>query len=315
MLILLATASVLAALLYCAAWWLAGRPSPNLVSSADSTAASQPARLWSMGNSLMLAGLLVHVLSIAISMRAPMSAVAAGSAANAVAAGASVANAGSIAAPVLRFGFAPALSAVLCLGVAILWFEGMRMRLDALRVIVLPMAAIAALLPLFFPGADHSGLARAPLFFPHLLVGTLAIGVLVMAAMHALLMMAADQMLHHRSPSKPPLFARWFDQMPPLMALERLLFQFIAIGFVLLTLTVGSGVLFSEQVFGRALRFDHKSAFSIAAWILFGILLIGRYLWGWRGRMAWRMTLAGVAFLLLGYIGSRFVLEVVLKRY
>jgi ABC-type uncharacterized transport system permease subunit len=312
MLILLATASVLAALLYCAAWWLAGRPEPNLTSSADVNAGAQAVRVWSMGNSLMFVGLLLHVFSIAISMRAPMPVVTVGSATSAMSVAAAAADS---AMPVLRFGFAPALSAVLCLGVAILWFQGLRTRLDALRVIVLPMAAIAALLPLFFPGADHSGLARAPLFFPHLLVGTLAIGVLVMAAMHALLMMAADQMLHHRSPSKPPLFARWFDQMPPLMALERLLFQFISIGFVLLTLTVGSGVLFSEQVFGRALRFDHKSAFSIAAWILFGILLIGRYLWGWRGRMAWRMTLAGVAFLLLGYIGSRFVLEVVLKRY
>lgn len=309
MLILLAMTSVLAALLYGAAWWLVRRASPidarvaittgfgSTATSPDFGPAVQSSGTWSLANTIMFLGLLAHVVTIGLSMRAPL------------------VEAAIDAAPVLRFGFAPALSAVLCLAVAILWFEGMRMQLDALRVTVLPMAAITALLPLFFPGADHSGLARAPLFFPHLLVGTLAIGVLVMAALHALLMMAAEQMLHHRSPGKPPLFARWFDQMPPLMTLERLLFKYISIGFVLLTLTVGSGVLFSEQVFGRAPRFDHKTMFSIAAWILFGILLAGRYLWGWRGRMAWRMTLAGVAFLLLGYIGSRFVLEVVLKRY
>ncbi len=297
MLILLATTSLLAALLYCGAWRLAGRVSSESAASTQSSVTFEAPRFTSSGNMLMLFGILAHVSAIAVSMRAPLAEAAAG------------------AAPTLRFGFALALSAVLCLGVAILWFEGFRMPLDAMRIIILPLASIAVMLPIFFPGADHSALARAPLFFPHLLVGTLAIGVLVMAAMHALLMMAADRMLHHRAPTKAPVFARWLDQMPPLMALERILFRFILIGFILLTLTVGSGILFSEQVFGRAPRFDHKAVFSIAAWVLFGILLVGRYLWGWRGRMAWRMTLAGVGFLLLGYVGSRFVLEVILKRY
>ena len=205
--------------------------------------------------------------------------------------------------------------AVLFLGVAILWFEGLRMRLDALRVLVLPLAAMAVLLPLFFPGADHSNLRVAPLFIPHMLVGTLSIGVLVLAALHAAVMMAAERALHRKSAASRSIFARWFDQMPPLMALERLLFRLIGVGFALLTLTVGSGVLFSEQVFGRPPNFDHKIVFSIAAWILFGVLLVGRYRWGWRGRTAWRLTLSGVVLLLLGYVGSRFVLEVILKRY
>ncbi len=301
MVILLAMSSLIAALLYCAAWRVACSASPVRSATPNSQAPFESPfeapHLASRGNLLMLLGLMAHVFSIAISMRAPLGSAVEG------------------APPVLRFGFALALSSVLCLGVAILWFEGFRMPLDALRVLILPLAAVTVLLPNFFPGADHSALLRAPLFFPHLLVGTLAIGVLVMAAMHALLMIAADRMLHHRAPAKAPLFARWFDQMPPLMALERILFRFILIGFVLLSLTVGSGIVFSEQVFGRAPRFDHKAVFSIAAWLLFGILLFGRYLWGWRGRMAWRMTLAGVVFLLLGYVGSRFVLEVILKRY
>lgn len=301
MTILLAGTSVLAALLYCVAGWLAGRTHHNATAPAGTTSGFGPPGTssaassgGSIGSWLMLLGLIAHIFTIVATARAP-------------------ADAESL--PALRFGFALALSSVLWLGVAILWFEGFRIRLDALRVLILPLAAVAVLLPMFFPGADHSSLSRAPLFLPHLFVGTLAIGVLVMAAMHALLMMAADRALHRRAPDSASLFARWFDQMPPLMALERILFRFIFTGFVLLTLTVGSGVLFSDQVFGRAPKLDHKTLFSIAAWLLFGVLLLGRLRWGWRGRTAWRMTLSGVIFLLLGYVGSRFVLEVILKRY
>jgi ABC-type uncharacterized transport system permease subunit len=215
-----------------------------------------------------------------------------------------------------RFGFAPALSAVLWLGIAILWFEGMRLPLQALRLLILPIGAVAVLLPLFFPGIDLSKLSDAPLFIPHLMVGTMALGVFFLAALYALLMLAAERSLHRQSPVplKVNIYTRWFEQLPPLMALERVLFRFIWVGFVLLSLTVASGVLFSEQVFGRAPRFDHKTVFSIAAWLLFGILLVGRYVRGWRGKMAGRLTLSGTLFLLLAYIGSRFVLEVILQR-
>ncbi len=96
--------------------------------------------------------------------------------------------------------------------------------------------------------------------------------------------------------------------------LERILFRFIAVGFALLTLTAISGILFSEEVFGRPLRLDHKTVFTLISWALFGVLLIGRRLRGWRGRTALRLTLAGFAVLLLAYVGTRFVLEVILQR-
>ena len=73
-------------------------------------------------------------------------------------------------------------------------------------------------------------------------------------------------------------------------------------------------MLFSEEVFGRPFVADHKTVFSVIAWAVFGVLLIGRRLRGWRGRTALRLTLAGFALLLLAYVGSRFVLEVVLGR-
>lgn len=96
--------------------------------------------------------------------------------------------------------------------------------------------------------------------------------------------------------------------------MESLLFRLITIAFVLLTLALASGLAFSENLFGNALPFDHKTVFSILSWLIFAVLLFGRHVWGWRGRMALRWTLAGFVVLLLAYVGSRFVIEVLLGR-
>ena len=96
--------------------------------------------------------------------------------------------------------------------------------------------------------------------------------------------------------------------------MERLLFRLIGLGFLLLTLTVISGVFFSEQLFGIPFRWEHKTIFTMLSWLLFGTLLAGRHWRGWRGKTALSFTLIGFAALLLAYVGSRFVLEVVLHR-
>ena len=98
------------------------------------------------------------------------------------------------------------------------------------------------------------------------------------------------------------------------MTLEALLFRILTLGFVLLTLTLATGFVFSEELFGKAVRFNHKTVFGIISWVIFAALLYGRYAWGWRGRKALRWTLAGFAALLLAYVGSMFVLEVILGR-
>jgi ABC-type uncharacterized transport system permease subunit len=99
-----------------------------------------------------------------------------------------------------------------------------------------------------------------------------------------------------------------------LLTMEKLLFRMITLGFVLLTLTLLSGVVFSEQLFGTVVRWDHKTIFSLLSWLLFGTLLAGRKWQGWRGKTALKFTLFGFAILLFAYIGSRFVLEVILHR-
>ena len=216
-----------------------------------------------------------------------------------------------------RLGFAAVLSATVWIGIVVLWLEGLAVRVRGLRLLILPIAALVSVLPLIFPGADVSAQAARPLFVPHLFVGMLAYGVLTLAALHALLMTATERSLHGGGggPAPDSWFGRFLESLPPLLVLERILFRFIAVGFAFLTLTAISGVLFSEEVFGRPFVADHKSVFSLIAWVVFGVLLVGRWLWGWRGRTALRLTLGGFAFLLLAYVGSRFVLEVILGRH
>lgn len=213
-----------------------------------------------------------------------------------------------------RFGFAPALSATLLLAVLIVWVEGFFVPMRGMQLIVLPLAALSAALPAAFHGAPVAAASDTPALRVHLLVAIAAYGLLTIAAMHGLLMASMDRHLHGSASASGGTFGRILREMPPLLAMERLLFRLIGAGFVLLTATVVSGVFFTEALFGRPLRFDHKTVFTIASWLVFAGLLAGRLVFGWRGRTALRWTLAGFLMLLLAYVGSRFVLEVILQR-
>jgi ABC-type uncharacterized transport system permease subunit len=94
--------------------------------------------------------------------------------------------------------------------------------------------------------------------------------------------------------------------------LEDLLFKLITAGFVLLTVSLGSGMVFIDDIFAQHLV--HKTLLSILAWLVFAILLWGRWRYGWRGSVAVRLTLVGIVLLLLSYFGSKFVLENILGR-
>lgn len=216
----------------------------------------------------------------------------------------------------LHFGFAHALSATLFLAVLIVWVEGFFVAVRGLHLFLLPVAAVFVVLPAVFTGAPIGSTSSSLALQLHLLAAIAAYSLLTIAAMHALLMASMDRQLHDGGAGvHGGTVSRILRHVPPLLAMERLLFRLIAAGFVLLTVTLVSGVFFSEAVFGRALRFDHKTVFTFASWIVFAGLLAGRVAFGWRGRTALRWTLAGFAMLLLAYIGSRFVLEVILQRF
>ncbi|RJF97757.1 cytochrome C assembly family protein [Noviherbaspirillum saxi] len=215
----------------------------------------------------------------------------------------------------LRIGFAFVLSATLWISVAAYWLENRNFSLDGLRVLVLPTAAVAVVLPALFPGSLIPLQDKSSLFPWHVVIAILAYSSLTLAAFHAVLMALQESRLH-ASPAdaRDRWLARAIDRLPALLTMEKLLFRMIAFGFVLLTLTVLSGIVFSEQLFGTPIKWDHKTIFTILSWGLFGLLLAGRVGRGWRGKTALRFTLTGFATLLLAYVGSRFVLEVVLHR-
>jgi ABC-type uncharacterized transport system permease subunit len=208
----------------------------------------------------------------------------------------------------LRFGFSQALSAMMWLAVAIYWVESFFLRLEALQAFVLPLAAIAVFLPALFPGFSSRGQGGNMGYRVHLVTAMAAYSLFTIAALQASFMALIEKHLHRGS------LRGVLAQVPPLLTLEHVLFRMITAGFVLLTLALVTGIFFSEEVFGRAMRFDHKTVFAILSWIIFAGLIFGRRRWGWRGPTALRWILAGFLSLLLAYVGSRFVLEVILGR-
>lgn len=213
----------------------------------------------------------------------------------------------------LRIGFATMLSSALWVSVGAYWIESRNFSLDGLRRMVMPSAAVALALEALFPGSLVLLAGQSGMLGWHIAIATLAYSTLTIAAFHAVLMALQESRLHTRT-ERAGFLSAALDQLPALLTMEKLLFRLIAFGFILLSLTVLSGIVFSEELFGRALKWDHKSVFTLLSWILFAALLAGRHFRGWRGKTALSFTLAGFATLLLAYVGSRFVLEVVLHR-
>ncbi|MEI7431985.1 MAG: cytochrome c biogenesis protein CcsA [Betaproteobacteria bacterium] len=208
----------------------------------------------------------------------------------------------------MLFSFSLALSLMLWLAVLIYWLESFRSRMDGLQALVLPVAALCAALPVAFPQVHVIAHANALGFKLHFMTAMLAYSLFTLSALHAVFMGIVERKLHHKALNK------YLNSLPPILAMEALLFRMIIIAFALLTVALGSGILFSEAIFGKAVALDHKTFFAFASWGIFAALLIGRRLYGWRGRIALRWTMTGFLFLLLAYIGSRFVSEVLLGR-
>jgi ABC-type uncharacterized transport system permease subunit len=208
----------------------------------------------------------------------------------------------------LYLGVGNAISIIIALAVLIYWISSFFHRLEALHVLVLPAAAILSLLPAFLPASGPLENTEFLVLRAHLLIALLAYSLFTVASLHVLLMAAVERRL--RSGNVPS----FVQALPSLLAMETVLFRIITSGFIFLTLTLATGVLFSEELFGKALTFTHKTLFGFISWLIFAALLVGRKFFGWRGRVAVRWTLAGFMTLILAYIGSKFVVEIVLRR-
>jgi ABC-type uncharacterized transport system permease subunit len=214
------------------------------------------------------------------------------------------------------FGFAQDLSLIAWVGLAFYWFQSWFLPISSLRWLILCFALACSVLPVIFSGTLISPKAVSdPWFKGHFIVATISVGLLSLAAIHATLMSIQDRALHRQLAITPnSRIAHWLEDLPPLMTMESLLFNLLYVGVALLSLTVFSGLLFSQTLFGKTLVFDHKTIFALISWVLFTGLLIARWRVGLRGRVAVRWVLSAYTALLLAYVGSRFVLEVILQR-
>lgn len=177
-------------------------------------------------------------------------------------------------------------------------------RMGALGAVVFPLAALSLAGYLWSGSSPRGDLDwRVEL---HAWLALLAYATLAIAALLAIMLWLQERALRRRE------FHRWLRALPPLTELETLLFRTIAVGFVLLTATLLTGVLFVHDFFAQHLM--HKTVLSVLSWLAFGALLFGRWRHGWRGGVAVRWTLAAMALLVLAFFGSKFVLELVLQR-
>lgn len=191
--------------------------------------------------------------------------------------------------------------------VALLLLLSLRSKsLESLVLVFFPLAALAVLASWLFPGArvigEHLGLGVRL----HIVTSLFAYSLLLLAALQAVFLALQEHRLRHK---RPGLVMR---RLPPLQVMEQILFQMLGGGFLLLTFSLLSGVLFLEDIFAQHLV--HKTFLSLTAWGIFALLLWGRWRYGWRGRTAVRWTLLGFSVLMLAYFGSKLVLELILGR-
>jgi len=206
-----------------------------------------------------------------------------------------------------RLGFGPVLSMAVWLVIAVHTVESRLVPLPGVRKWLGGAGALAVVLAALFPGDTRPVTsALAPL---HFALGVGSYGLFGAAVLHAVLLDAAERRLRAGNPTAGGGRATGM----PLLQLERLTFRFVEAGFAVLTATLVLGT-FTAALDLHGWRWDHKTVFSLLAWGVFAALLLGRRLRGWRGHRATRWLYTGAVLLLLGYAGSRFVLEVMLER-
>lgn len=175
--------------------------------------------------------------------------------------------------------------------------------IENLAIGILPIAALAVLLRLT---NEHVTLLSHDLSFTleiHIITSLIAYSILSIAALQSIMLYIQDMQLHKKHATG------FMRALPPLETMEKLLFRMIGVGFIVLCISLATGLPYLGDLLSQ-----HKTVLSIGAWLLFAVLLWGRWKFGWRGRTAIRWTLTGFIFLLLAYFGSKFVLEIILQK-
>ncbi len=190
--------------------------------------------------------------------------------------------------------------------VLLLLLTSTRRRVENLGLMVFPVAALAALSSAVFPGTQPVPEHSSWRVDTHIVISVLAFSLLALGMAQAILLSIQERALRHHHAGG---FVR---ALPAVQTMESVLFQLLWAGFFMLSLALASGLLFVHNLVAQHLV--DKTVLSFAAWLVFGILLWGRWRYGWRGRIAVRWTMGGGVALILAYFGSKFVLEMLLGK-
>jgi ABC-type uncharacterized transport system permease subunit len=218
----------------------------------------------------------------------------------------------------LHFGFAWGLSSTAWWMAVIYALEGrwwqQRPPTNPLQKGLCYLGALTVVLPLFFPGyAVQTAMEQLRPFWIHVGLGLWAYGLLALAGLHGLWWWHLENHLHEGRPLMP---TRGTAHPVSLLTLERLTWAFVALSTLFLSLSLGVGIWFSQSLYGDNYAWlrTHKTVFALLAWVTLFVLWLGHLWRGWRGRGAMRALAIALVFLLLAYVGSRFVTEVLLHR-
>ena len=206
----------------------------------------------------------------------------------------------------LNIGFFNSLSLITWLIAVLVLLAALTNPVESLGVFLLPLASIAISLEMIFPSQNTLLEVQTLDLKLHIMMSVLAYSLLSIAAVQSILLAVQDKHLRNKRPGG------FIRALPPMQAMENLLFQLIGLGLAVLTISLVSGFISLDDMFAQHLV--HKTILSITAWVVFAVLLWGRWKFGWRGRVAIRWTLSGFFVLLLAYVGSKWVLEIVLGR-
>ncbi len=205
----------------------------------------------------------------------------------------------------LNLGLFNALSLLTWIISAIIVTAAIARPTETLGIAAFPGAALAITLESMFAAERITSISSTPLEI-HIIISVAAYAVLSIAAVQAILLTVQDNQLRNKR------LGGFVRALPPLQTMENMLFQMIGIGFILQSLSLLTGFIFLEDMMAQHLV--HKTVLSLIAWLFFGILLWGRWQFGWRGRKAIRLTLAGFIALVMSYVGSKFVLELIIQQ-
>ena len=206
----------------------------------------------------------------------------------------------------LDFGIFNAVSLIGWLVVLIVMLSSLFRPLENLLLFLFPVAACVIIIEILIPDTRILSESLSLGLRIHILLSICAYSLLMISAVQAIMLAVQENMI------KKKRAAKIMHALPPLQVMEDLLLQIIIIGFFTLSLSLASGMMFIEDIFAQHLI--HKTVLSIIAWFVYAVLLWGRWSAGWRGKRIIRWALVAFFILLLAYIGSKFVLEVVLQR-